>query len=189
MFYLEDGLNKEAFRVAVIAAKRKHFADNAAAWLTFNMDDKIDSFRDLGFGIGERALRVTAHHEIGETVKGFLRGVSVDRSHRTRMARVEGIEQRPCLDSADFPENDAVRSPAESGLWKVKGCYRRSSRLNKFRPPTLGRYDPGLSERNPSPAAEWEPPLHTQAQTMEALCTLVRKLICAMRRLPTSGHT
>src|SRR6202049_2091184 len=81
MFYLEDGLNKEAFRVAVIAAKRKHLADNAAAWLTFNMNDKINSFCDLGFGIGERALRVTAHHEIGEAVKGFLRRVGVDRSH------------------------------------------------------------------------------------------------------------
>jgi hypothetical protein len=81
MFYLEDGLNKEAFRVAVVAAKRKHLADNAAAWLTFNMDDKIDSFCDLGLGIGERALRVTVHHEIGETVKGFLRRVGVDRSH------------------------------------------------------------------------------------------------------------
>jgi hypothetical protein len=114
--YFEDELNKEAFRVAVIAAKRKHLADNAAAWLTFNMDDEIDRFCDLGFGIGEGALRVTAHHEIGETVKGFFRGVGVDRSHRTRMARVEGIEQRSCLDSADFPENDAVRSPAESGL-------------------------------------------------------------------------
>jgi hypothetical protein len=81
MVYLEDGLNKEPFRVAVIAANRKHLADNAAAWLTFNMDDKIDSFCDLGFGIGERALRVTAHHEIRETVKGLLRRVGVDRSH------------------------------------------------------------------------------------------------------------
>jgi hypothetical protein len=81
MSYLEDGLNKEAFRVAVIASKRKHLTDNAAAWLTFNMDDKIDSFCDLSFGIGERALRVTPHHEIGETMKGFLRRVGVDRSH------------------------------------------------------------------------------------------------------------
>ena len=81
MLYLEYGLNQEAFRVAVIAAKRKHLADNAAAWLTFDMDDKIDSFCDLGFGIGERALRVTAHDEIGETVKGFLRRVGVDRRH------------------------------------------------------------------------------------------------------------
>jgi hypothetical protein len=81
MFYLEDGLNKEAFRVAVIAAKRKHLADNATARLPLDMDDKIDSFCDLGFGIGERALRVTAHHEIGETVKGFLRRVGVDRRH------------------------------------------------------------------------------------------------------------
>jgi hypothetical protein len=81
MLYLEDGLNKEAFRVAVTAAKRKYLADNAAARLPLDMDDKVDSFCDLGFGIGEGVLRVTAHHEIGETVKGFLRGVGVDRSH------------------------------------------------------------------------------------------------------------
>src|SRR6202451_945523 len=114
MLYLEDGFDKEAFRVAVIAAKRKHFADNAPAWLTFNMNDKIDSFCDLGFGIGKGALRVTAHHETGENVKSFLRRVGVDRSHGTRMARVERVEKRSGLHSADFPENDAVWSPAES---------------------------------------------------------------------------
>ena len=81
MLHFEDGVNEKAFRFAVIAAKRKHLADNAAAWLTFNMDDKIDSFCNLGFGIGERALRVTAHHKISETVKGFLRRIGVDRSH------------------------------------------------------------------------------------------------------------
>ena len=117
--YLEDGLNKEAFRVAVIAAKRQDLADDAAARLTLDMDDEIDSFSDLGFGIGERGLRVAAHHEIGETMKGFLGRVGVDRSQRTCMARVEGIEQRSRLDSADFAENDPVRSPAESGPSKV----------------------------------------------------------------------
>ena len=61
MLYLEDGLNQEAFHVAVIAAKSKHLADNAAAWLTFNMDDKIDGFSDLRFGIGESGLRVATH--------------------------------------------------------------------------------------------------------------------------------
>ncbi len=81
MLHFEDGVNKEAFRVAVVAAKRKHLADNPATWLALHMDDKIYSFCDLGFGIGEGALRVTAHHEIGETVKGFLRRVGVDRSH------------------------------------------------------------------------------------------------------------
>ena len=81
MLYLEYWVDKEAFRVAVIAAKRKHLADNAAAWLTFNMNDKIHSFCDLGFSIGERALRVTAHHKIGEAVKGFLCRVGVDRGH------------------------------------------------------------------------------------------------------------
>jgi len=45
------------------------------------MDDKIDSFCDLGFGIGERALARDCASRIGETVKGFLRRVGVDRSH------------------------------------------------------------------------------------------------------------
>ena len=62
MFYLEDGFNKEAFRVAVVAAKRKHLADNAAAWLRFDMDYKVADFCDLGFGVGEGLcawLRIT----------------------------------------------------------------------------------------------------------------------------------
>src|ERR1700686_2990930 len=45
------------------------------------------------------------------------------------MARVEGIEQRSCLDSADFPENDAIRSPAESGLEKVVKSYLGLERI------------------------------------------------------------
>ena len=65
------------------------------------------------------ALRVIAHNQIGETPKGFLRRVGMNRGQRTRMACVEGIEQRSCLDSADFAEDDPVRSPAESGLQKV----------------------------------------------------------------------
>src|ERR1700688_4214878 len=35
------------------------------------------------------------------------------------MAGVEGIEQRPRLDSTHFAENDPVRSPAQSRLQKV----------------------------------------------------------------------
>ena len=79
MFHLEDRLDQEAFRVTVVATKRQHFADDAAAWLPLNMDDEIDGFSDLGFGVGEGGLRVAAHDEIGETAEGFLRGVGVDR--------------------------------------------------------------------------------------------------------------
>jgi len=68
MLHLEDGVKKEAFRVAVIAAKRQHFADTASTWPTLDRDDKIDGFCDLGLGLGEGALRVAARHEIGETV-------------------------------------------------------------------------------------------------------------------------
>ena len=42
------------------------------AWLTLDMDDKIDGFSDLGFGVGERGLRVASHDQIGEAREGFL---------------------------------------------------------------------------------------------------------------------
>ena len=45
------------------------------------------------------------------------------------MARVEGIEQGSRLDSADFPKNDAVRSPAEGGLQKVVKRYLGLKRI------------------------------------------------------------
>ena len=43
----------------------------------------------------------------------------MNRSERTGMAGVEGIEQRACLDSAHFAENDTVGSPAERGPEKI----------------------------------------------------------------------
>jgi hypothetical protein len=88
-------------------------------WLPLDMDDKINGFSDLGFGVGEGGLRVVAHDQIGETAEGFLRRIGMDRRQRTGMAGVEGIEQRSRLDSAHFAENDPVRSPAESGLQKI----------------------------------------------------------------------
>ena len=58
MFHLEYRLDQEAFRVAVVAAKREYFADDAAAWLPLDMDDEIDCFSDLRFGDEEGGLRL-----------------------------------------------------------------------------------------------------------------------------------
>ncbi len=116
MLHLEDRLDQEALRVAVVSTKGQDFADNAAARLPLDMDDEINGFSDLRFGIGEGALRVAAHDQIGEAVKGFLRRVGMDRRERSRMASVEGIEQRSRLDSAHFAENDPVGSEAKSVL-------------------------------------------------------------------------
>src|SRR5260370_28365576 len=116
MFHLEYRVDQEAFRVTVVAAKRQNFADDAAAWLTLNMDNEIDGFSNLGFGIGEGGLRVIAHHQIGEAMQGLFRRVGMDRRERSGMAGVEGIEQRARLDSAHFAKDDPVRSPPESGL-------------------------------------------------------------------------
>ena len=83
------------------------------------MDHEIDRLSDLGFGIGEGALRVAAHHEIGEAMEGLFGGVCVDRCQRSGVARIEGIEQRSCFGSADFAEDDPVRTPAQRRLQKI----------------------------------------------------------------------
>ena len=80
------------------------------------MHDEIDGFCNLGFGIGEGGLRVVAHDQIGEAMQRLLRRIGMDRRERSGVAGVEGIEQRSRLDSAYFAKDDAVRSPAESGL-------------------------------------------------------------------------
>ena len=69
---LEDRLNQEALRVAIVSTKREHFAKNAAARLTLDMCNKIDGFSDLGLDVGVGGLRVVAHDQIGEPVESFL---------------------------------------------------------------------------------------------------------------------
>ncbi len=118
MLYLEYRLDQEAFRVAVVPAKRQDFADNAAALLPLDMDDKIDGFSDLRFGIGEGGLRVATHDQIGEAREGFRGRVGMNCRQRSGVASVEGIEQRSRLASAHFAENDSVGSPAESVTFK-----------------------------------------------------------------------
>src|SRR5260370_32895376 len=119
MFHLEDRLDQEALGIAVVSTNRQYFAEDAAPWLALNVDDKVNGFCDLGFGIGEAGLRVVAHDQIGETTERFLCGIGMNRRERTRMAGVERIKQGSRLDSTYFAKNDAVRSPAQGGLQKV----------------------------------------------------------------------
>jgi len=93
MFHLEHRLDQEAFGIAVVPAKRQDFSEDSAPWSTFDMDDEINGFCDLSFGVGESGLRVVAHHQIGEASEGFLCRVSMNCRERSRMASVEGIEQ------------------------------------------------------------------------------------------------
>ena len=72
MLHLEYRLDQEALRVAVVSTKGEDFADNAAARLPLDMDDEINRFSDLRFGIGEGGLRVVAHNQIGEAPEGLL---------------------------------------------------------------------------------------------------------------------
>ena len=118
-FTSNTGLDQEALRVAVVAAKGQHFADDAAAGLALDMDHEIDGFCNFGFGVGESRLRVVAHDQIGEAMQRLLRRIGMDRRERSGVASVEGIEQRARLDSAYFAQDDAVRPPSESGLEKV----------------------------------------------------------------------
>jgi hypothetical protein len=116
MFHLEYWLDQEAFGIAVVPAKRQDFSENATRWSTLDMDDKIDGFSDLSFGVGERGLRVATHDKIGEAAKGFFSRIGMNCSERSRMASIEGIEQRSRLDSAHFAENDPVGSEAKRVL-------------------------------------------------------------------------
>ena len=72
MFHLEDRLYQEALAIAVVSTNRQHFAEDAAPWLPLNMDDKINRFPDLGFGVGESRLRVVSHNQICEAPEGLL---------------------------------------------------------------------------------------------------------------------
>ena len=116
MLHLEYRLDQEALRVSVVSTKGQDFADNAAARSPLDVDDEINGFSDLRFGIGEGGLRVATHDQIGETTKGFLCRVGMNCRERSRMASVEGIEQRSRLDSAHFAENDPVGSEAKRVL-------------------------------------------------------------------------
>src|SRR4029077_18389155 len=80
------------------------------------MDDEIARFSDLRFSIREGGLRVAAHDQIGEAREGFGCRVGMNCRERSRMASVEGIEQRSRLDSAHFAENDPVWSEAKRVL-------------------------------------------------------------------------
>ena len=79
MFYLENRLYQKAFCVPVVSTNRQHFAEDAAPWLPLNVDDEINGFPDLGFGVGEGGLRVVANDQIGEPAERFLRGIRMNR--------------------------------------------------------------------------------------------------------------
>jgi hypothetical protein len=57
MLHLEHRLDQELLRVAVVSPKGQDFADNAAARLPVDVDNEINGFSDLRFGIGEGGLR------------------------------------------------------------------------------------------------------------------------------------
>ena len=116
MLRLEYRLDQEAFRVAVVSPKGQDFADNAAAILPLDMDDEINGFSDLRFGIREGGLRVATHDQIGEAREGFRCRVGMNCRERSCVASVEGIEQRSRLDSAHFTQDDPVRSEAKRVL-------------------------------------------------------------------------
>jgi hypothetical protein len=79
MFHLENRLYQETFCVSVVSANCQHFAEDATPRLPLNVDDKINGFPDLGFGVGESGLRVVAHDQIGEPAERFFRGIRMNR--------------------------------------------------------------------------------------------------------------
>jgi hypothetical protein len=116
MFHLEDWFVEKPSRVSVVPDHSQDFANRTPARATLDMDDEIDRPSNLRFDVGENRLGVVSHDQIGETVEGLFGGIRMDRCQRTCVARVEGIKQRPRLNSAYFTQNDPIRSPAQSRL-------------------------------------------------------------------------
>jgi hypothetical protein len=79
MFHLENWLYQKAFCVSVVSTNRQHFAEDAAPGPPLHVDDKVNGFPDLGFGVGKCGLRVVAHDQIGEPAECFLRGIRMNR--------------------------------------------------------------------------------------------------------------
>jgi hypothetical protein len=71
-------LEEELVNSAIVTVELNHFLDSASPGLTFDMDHKIHGFSDLGLDIFEARLLVAAHDQIGESAKGFGRGISMD---------------------------------------------------------------------------------------------------------------
>src|SRR5580692_5963622 len=108
---LVDLLTMEGLRGPVVALQSEHFADDAPPWLALDMDDEVNRFSDLRFHVGDRGLSVRTHDKIGEAGKSLGRRVGMDGGERTSVTGIEGIEQRPRLDSAYFAKDDPIRSP------------------------------------------------------------------------------
>src|ERR1700733_6459770 len=119
MLHLEYWFDYEPFYVRVVPDHPEHFANGTAARLTLNVDNEINRISDFGFSVDEGGLRVIPHDEIGEAMECLFCRVGVDRSQRSGVPGIEGIEQRSCFDSADFAEDDPIRAPAQSGLQKI----------------------------------------------------------------------
>ena len=99
MLHLENTFDQEALRVTVVCPNGQDLAQDALAWLSFDVGDEINGFSDLSVCVGKRTLGVTAHNEVGETAMGLLGGIDVDGRQRSGMARIQGIELRSRLDS------------------------------------------------------------------------------------------
>jgi len=102
MLPLEDRINQKAFRVALVSTRPLQVAEDAAAICRSTCTTKPTASPIAASVFAEAGVGVVAHDQIGETAESFLCRVGMNCDHRTRMARVEGIEQRARLDSVHF---------------------------------------------------------------------------------------
>jgi hypothetical protein len=99
MLHLKYRLDQETLGISVVPAKCQHFADDAATGLSFQVNNQVDRFSDLGFCVGERRLGVASNDEIGEPMESLLSGIRMNCRKRSGMTCIEGIEQRQGFDS------------------------------------------------------------------------------------------
>jgi hypothetical protein len=82
------------------------------------MDDKINRYYDLYFGVGQNRLSVIADDQFGEAMQRFPADFAWIVGQRTSVACIEGIKQRPRLSFPYFAQNDAIPYPAQQPISK-----------------------------------------------------------------------
>ena len=89
MICLQHRVDHETLCIPVVTMNRENFAHDSVTRFAFDVDNEIDRLSDLGFGVGECGLRVAAHHQIGEAMKGFFGRVGVNSCERSRVTGIE----------------------------------------------------------------------------------------------------
>src|ERR1700737_1870954 len=98
---------------AVVVAKLDHLGNPPTRGESLDLDDNLDRVAYLCGDVVAVSLLVRSHRQFAEAMQSPKCGTGVDRSHGTRMAGVEGVEQVARLRSSYLAQDDTVGPPAK----------------------------------------------------------------------------